>query len=65
MNREDITRMAQDAGFVGMDGDHGALRRFAFITRNATLDEIADKIQAMPFGDTAASFAVWIREQKT
>lgn len=34
-------------------------------TRNATLDEIATKIEAMPFGDTAASFAVWIREQKT
>ena len=33
--------------------------------RNATLDEIADKIDKMPFGDTAASFAVWIREQKT
>jgi hypothetical protein len=32
--------------------------------RNATLDEIADKIGKMPFGDTAASFAVWIREQK-
>lgn len=34
-------------------------------TRNATLDEIADKISKMPFGDTAASFSVWIREQKT
>lgn len=34
-------------------------------TRNKTLDEIATKIQAMPFGDTAASFAVWIRAQKT
>jgi len=33
--------------------------------RNQTLDEIADKIGKMPFGDTAASFAVWIREQKT
>ena len=33
--------------------------------RNATLDEIAKKIEAMPFGDTAASFAVWIKEQKT
>ena len=32
--------------------------------RNATLDEIASKIALMPFGDTAASFAVWIREQK-
>jgi hypothetical protein len=44
------------------------LERFAELvcadTRNATLNEIATKIEAMPFGDTAASFAVWIREQK-
>jgi hypothetical protein len=33
--------------------------------RNAALDEIAGKIALMPFGDTAASFAVWIKEQKT
>lgn len=26
-------------------------------------NRIADKIEAMPFGDTAASFAVWIRRQ--
>ena len=32
--------------------------------RNATLHEIAKKIDQMPFGDTAASFAVWIMEQK-
>lgn len=41
------------------------LEQFYKLTRNATLDEIANKIEAMPFGDTAASFAVWIREQKT
>ena len=45
------------------------LERFAELVRaderNATLDEIATKIEKMPFGDTAASFAVWIREQKT
>ena len=45
------------------------LERFAELvrddTRNETLDEIATKIEKMPFGDTAASFAVWIREQKT
>ena len=33
--------------------------------RNDTLDEIANKIAAMPFGDTAASFSVWVRDQKT
>jgi len=29
MNRDDITRMAKEAGFVGFDGDNGSLRRFA------------------------------------
>lgn len=42
-----------------------AMREAVEASRNATLDEIAKKIEAMPFGDTAASFAVWIREQKT
>jgi hypothetical protein len=28
------------------------------------LKELANEINAMPFGDTAASFAVWIKEQK-
>ena len=32
--------------------------------RNDTLDEISKKIAAMP-GDTAASIAIWVREQKT
>ena len=42
-----------------------AMREAVEAGRNATLDEIAKKIEAMPFGDTAASFAVWIREHKT
>jgi hypothetical protein len=29
MNRDDITCMAREAGFVGFDGDNGSLRRFA------------------------------------
>ena len=35
MNRDDVIRMAREAGFVGMDGDHGALRRFAAIAHAA------------------------------
>tara|TARA_R110000822_G_scaffold224216_1_gene357276 strand:+ start:89 stop:340 length:252 start_codon:yes stop_codon:yes gene_type:complete len=31
MNKEDITRMAREAGFVGFDGDNGSLRRFAYL----------------------------------
>ena len=40
MNREDITRMAQEAGFVGMDGDHGALRRFAALVAQRERDKL-------------------------
>ena len=29
MDRDTVTALAREAGFVGMDGDHGALRRFA------------------------------------
>lgn len=32
--------------------------------RNDTIDEIANKIAAMP-GDTAAGIALWVRDQKT
>ena len=41
MNREDITRMAREAGFVGMDGDHGALRRFAALVAAAEREACA------------------------
>ena len=67
-----VIEMAREAGGTG--GGHlvftlNELERFAELVRaderNATLDEIATKIAAMPFGDTAASFAVWIKEQKT
>ena len=72
-----VLEMAREAGMVyreledefanaNTDGiDIETLERFHTLTHNATLDEIADKIGKMPFGDTAASFAVWIREQKT
>ena len=35
MTREDITRMAREAGFVGFDGDNGSLRRFAALVAAA------------------------------
>ena len=37
MNRDDITRMAREAGFVGFDGDNGSLRRFAALVSVHTL----------------------------
>jgi hypothetical protein len=44
------------------NSSHGKAFSYAW---NVALDDTATKIAAMPFGDTAASFAVWIREQKT
>lgn len=33
-------------------------------TRNEVLEEVAKEFDAMPFGDTAASFAKFVREMK-
>ncbi len=35
MTRDDISRMAREAGFVGFDGDNGSLRRFAALVAAA------------------------------
>ena len=32
--------------------------------RNDTLEEVAKEFEKMPFGDTAASFAIFVREMK-
>ena len=41
MTREEITRMAQEAGFVGMDGEHGGLRRFAALVASSEREACA------------------------
>ena len=33
-------------------------------TRNNTLEEVAKEIEKLPFGDTAASFAIFVRNMK-
>jgi len=50
MTREEITRMAQEAGFVGFDGENKCLREFAALVaereREAcarVCDELSDK----------------------
>lgn len=32
--------------------------------RNKVLEEVAEEIEKLPFGDTAASFAIFVREMK-
>lgn len=40
------------------------MREYATKAVEEFRDRLAKEINAMPFGDTAASFAVWIKEQK-
>ena len=42
INRVEITRLAQEAGFVGMDGEHGGLRRFAALVASAEREACAE-----------------------
>jgi hypothetical protein len=41
MTRDDITRIAREAGFVGFDGDNGSLRRFAALVAAAEREACA------------------------
>lgn len=60
MNRDDVTRMAREAGFVGMDGEHGALRRFAALVASAEREKVAAWMMqsgyATGHGDTIEDF---------
>lgn len=78
MNREDIIRMAREAGLDidsweplyegGLTGfgvyecTHEELERFAALVASAERERIAKKIEQLPFGDTSASFAIYVRE---
>ena len=56
MTREDITRMARDAGFVGFDGENKCLREFAALVAAAEREKVAawmmQRSYATGHGDT-------------
>jgi hypothetical protein len=39
-------------------------RLYAIYKRNEVLEEVAKEFEKMPFGDTAASFAIFVRGMK-
>lgn len=49
---------------VAIDNDVRDMRIMARMIQQATLNELANRIDRMPFGDTAASFSIWVREQR-
>jgi len=47
MNREEITRMAQEAGFVGFDGENKCLREFAALVAAAEREKFIAFLRQM------------------
>lgn len=64
MTRDDITRMAQEAGFVGMDGEHGALRRFAALVAAAEREACARVCEQKGMVKGGEVFAARIRARE-
>ena len=64
MTREDIIRTALEVGFYDGEVDKCQLmlERFAYLIAQQERERIAKKIEQLPFGDTAASFGVYVRE---
>jgi len=63
MTQDEIIEMARQAG---LDPDlwnyTDAFERFAYLIAQQERERIAKKIEQLPFGDTAASFGVYVRE---
>ena len=66
MTREEITRMAREAGFVGFDGDNGSLRRFAALVAAAEREacaQLCEQLGAEGYGSLAIAAAIRARGQ--
>jgi hypothetical protein len=64
MTSEDIIRIAKEVGFSDGEIDTCQLmfERFATLVAQQENERIAQKIEQLPFGDTSASFAIYVRE---
>ena len=64
MTSEDIIRIAKEVGFSDGEIDTCQLmfERFATLVAQQENERIAKKIEQLPFGDTSASFAIYVRE---
>ena len=64
MTREDVIRIGLEVGFFDdeINKCQLMLERFAYLVAQQERERIAKKIEQLPFGDTAASFSVYVRE---
>lgn len=64
MTEQDVFDMAREVcGKWPSFMSNQNLQAFAKQVEKRKCEELAKKIEAMPFGTTGESFAVWIREQ--
>jgi hypothetical protein len=68
MTQDEIIKMAKQAG-LGFLLDarfmcHQEVKDFAKLVAQHEKERIATSIERLPFGDTAASFAIYVRELK-
>jgi hypothetical protein len=63
--QDKIIEMARQVGYTPFEALkwEQALTNFAKLVEQNKINEIAAKCEKLPFGDTAHSFANWIREQ--
>lgn len=62
MTDQEIISLAKAAGMTGEMSDN--VLEFLRNLLQAERELLASQIDRMPFGDTAASFSIWIREQR-
>ena len=62
---EKIVELAREAGIIeGFNDVHPSIERFAALVEDDFKKRLAQAIEQMPFGDTATSFAVFVRNFK-
>jgi len=62
MTQDEIIEMARQSGLVGKPTYTEGLVAFANLVAQQERERIAKKLEQLPFGDTAASFAIYVRE---
>jgi hypothetical protein len=68
ITEEKLIEIARQVNLLGMvkptDGIYlDSLKALVHLAITEDRKQLANKIAQMPFGDTAASFAIWIKEQ--
>ena len=69
MSNDQIRELAKEAGFswgfIKSEGLMDGMIDFANLVAKHERERIAQKIEQLPFGDTSASFGIFVRDTRT